>query len=648
MVFLTSVTLAAVGLYFFQPKAGLASDNTTVSYVLNKEECSYTLTVEPDESFRLNGYELQFSKPVQEENIDFDLGDDPDFISSYENGIVRRYLSESILIKKDEQTDLITISMKAGISCSKLTLKENISHLYAVTGGNREDEFAVRQLELAPVGTEDEDNSADTDPDIDPEPDADLDEDENNEATEGADTSEDTDVVDDEDDDSTLDQSDSSTESENDSSSDEQTADQQSSDIPSGTGDIEIFSVEALETELSRGDVFETQVETSEENENVSTNLLINGEEYFAEGGGGACRSDDDMFLGWDTNGSRPKARILCTCPKDTPDDASVELIGFQFRNCDGPEQPDGTVRCNVTKSSQQISCGGGDEDEEDSETIVSRIFELLFAGDDDDTDQPSDPSDDVDRVEDDSSSDSSEEDRIADDQDSDRQRDDDLDEDDDNPNRASGSFSNGDCYIGKNGGDKMYLSKESCLAKASQQSLSRACNNKIVKTGQCIFNSGLMPNAKRVAHSNTNSQLVLQCFGHSATLLHQELCDPSDITANGLLNNGRGWPHQMLTNPTALINQLYIVAQTPAQCRDNVKPGQSFYLIWPASMPHIGQATFIDTNKQSVKIYEGNVDVANGGIFNGVLGTRIQSFSSLGIQGCLIPKFRMKCNAPL
>lgn len=164
------------------------------------------------------------------------------------------------------------------------------------------------------------------------------------------------------------------------------------------TSGIEVIQVSTNTREARRGDVFESRLEVSQENEDVSTNLVINGEEYFGDEGGGACRSDGQLFGGWLTPEEdaveNPTARVMCTIPLDTPDGAEIELIGFQFRNCEGDEAPDGSVRCKVVKATQMITLiedddpeegGDGEENEEtgeredSSEQIEERILEKVL-----------------------------------------------------------------------------------------------------------------------------------------------------------------------------------------------------------------------------------------------------------------------------
>ncbi|MFW5703215.1 MAG: hypothetical protein ACOCXQ_00065 [Patescibacteria group bacterium] len=165
---------------------------------------------------------------------------------------------------------------------------------------------------------------------------------------------------------------------------------------------VEIISVRSTRYQVNVAEVFEIRVIADGETEDISANLRIDGEEYFAKGGGGACRTDGDTFLGWETleNGDQ-EARVFCTIPRGTPLDAQVELIAFQFRGCDGPEQPDETVRCQVTEASRLIKVAGEEENDDsededdsetkddettdDSETVVSRILESLFGGESDD-----------------------------------------------------------------------------------------------------------------------------------------------------------------------------------------------------------------------------------------------------------------------
>ncbi|MCX7996955.1 MAG: hypothetical protein N2691_04385 [Patescibacteria group bacterium] len=150
------------------------------------------------------------------------------------------------------------------------------------------------------------------------------------------------------------------------------------------------ISVETQTTEAKRGDVFESRLTARAKSEDLGVNLVINGVEYLGDLGGGACRSDNGSFLGWNESGENPVARVLCTIPMDTPKDATVELIGFQFRNCDGPVATDGGKRCSVVRASRSIRVTDGiDSDDKDatgsaevkdsSESVFQRILNELF-----------------------------------------------------------------------------------------------------------------------------------------------------------------------------------------------------------------------------------------------------------------------------
>lgn len=164
--------------------------------------------------------------------------------------------------------------------------------------------------------------------------------------------------------------------------------------------ELELISVSVKKEKAQRGDVFETRLEVNTQTPDVSTNLLINGKEYFGNQGGGACRSDGQLFAGWllpeSSSVSNPTVRILCTVPLDTPDNAIIEVVGFQFRNCEGPSQPDGSVRCKVIKAPQKVMLEsdpadtGGDDpvatDEPSTDTtqqiegrIIDQIYALIF-----------------------------------------------------------------------------------------------------------------------------------------------------------------------------------------------------------------------------------------------------------------------------
>lgn len=158
--------------------------------------------------------------------------------------------------------------------------------------------------------------------------------------------------------------------------------------------DYSITSVKAAKTKLVRGETFAGQVTVDKVNEDTITNLVINGKEYFGSSGGGACRSDKTtiglsptpfngntvtgskketvLFLGWIKGSNPPVAVIGCTLPKDTPKNAQIELIAYQFRNCE-----DGSNRCGLIKSTQTFTVdeeNSNDPTSDSSQEIAERI----------------------------------------------------------------------------------------------------------------------------------------------------------------------------------------------------------------------------------------------------------------------------------
>jgi hypothetical protein len=140
---------------------------------------------------------------------------------------------------------------------------------------------------------------------------------------------------------------------------------------------VQISGVLSAKTQLSRGEVFEVQVAA-----------VINGSEYFGSNGGGACRSDSGLFIGW-IQGIPMIARFGCTVPTDIAKGATIELVAYQFRNCDN-----GEITCSRVKSTQKFSLLEEDSVQptpESSENIEGRIqekkpallilFEALFKG---------------------------------------------------------------------------------------------------------------------------------------------------------------------------------------------------------------------------------------------------------------------------
>lgn len=137
--------------------------------------------------------------------------------------------------------------------------------------------------------------------------------------------------------------------------------------------DIRLIDVRSTTTDLRRGMVFEVQVKASEVNEHTTANLVFDGVEYIAPGGGGACRSDSGLFLGWIEGEDYPIARIACTVPVAIPKDIQrVELIAYQFRAC-----ANGAERCSLIRSTQQFTLQDEDFDKvgsDEASTIHDRI----------------------------------------------------------------------------------------------------------------------------------------------------------------------------------------------------------------------------------------------------------------------------------
>lgn len=158
--------------------------------------------------------------------------------------------------------------------------------------------------------------------------------------------------------------------------------------LSSHAANVQISGVLSAKTQLSRGEVFEVQVAADAENENTTANLVINGAEYFGSNGGGACRSDSGLFIGW-IQGDPMIARFGCTVPTDIAKGATIELVAYQFRNCDN-----GEATCSRVKSTQKFTLledATVQPTPESSENIEGRIqekkstllilFEALFRG---------------------------------------------------------------------------------------------------------------------------------------------------------------------------------------------------------------------------------------------------------------------------
>lgn len=163
---------------------------------------------------------------------------------------------------------------------------------------------------------------------------------------------------------------------------------QEATQSASTSSNSPVISVATITKQARRGAVFESRLTVTRQGEDFATNLLVNGEEYFGDSGGGACRSDNGAFLGWTEEDGKPVARILCTIPRNIPRNAKIALIGFQFRNCEGPRSADGARRCHVVQAAGNIELledeGSGSQNSSRIETdpsdqILARILNELF-----------------------------------------------------------------------------------------------------------------------------------------------------------------------------------------------------------------------------------------------------------------------------
>lgn len=149
-------------------------------------------------------------------------------------------------------------------------------------------------------------------------------------------------------------------------------------DSPVLASNVTIESVSTDAGRVRRGDVFITEVKTDRITPDVTSNLVIDGEEYFGNEGGGACRSDGELFIGWDNEDDpNPIVEIACTIPRDISDDAEISLIAYQFRNCE-----EGEDRCSVVEGSADfrlVDRSSNPEDNDSSEDIAQRILEALM-----------------------------------------------------------------------------------------------------------------------------------------------------------------------------------------------------------------------------------------------------------------------------
>lgn len=134
--------------------------------------------------------------------------------------------------------------------------------------------------------------------------------------------------------------------------------------------------VESGTVSFSSGEVFEVRVVLDDQSEDITANLTVDGEEYFTQDGGAACRSDQGRFIGWDAGEEgQVAARIPCTMPTDIKNDQEIGLVGYQFRNC-----PEGEESCSRTESEVKLAISGESRNEaETDESVGERILKEII-----------------------------------------------------------------------------------------------------------------------------------------------------------------------------------------------------------------------------------------------------------------------------
>lgn len=386
------------------------------------------------------------------------------------------------------------------------------------------------------------------------------------------------------------------------------------------------YKVEAMKTNLKRGEVFEARLESDSINENMTINLVFDGTEYFASGGGGACRSDNGMFLGWMEDGEHPIARILCTVPTDLPKTVTkVEMIAYQFRECDG-----GAERCSEVKSSQTFTLEPIPDDQKEATpsadtegTIRLRIkdvFDQLFK---------------------------------------DYQGWDSAGDDTGNDDGSGDNGNNG----GNNGGNTnppAEVTNADCKRHSSASlqytcqvyaDLKRVCTQ--YKPGQvmpenrvCVRSaSSVPPNAQsnqfvnagydydltqygisgiRCPAGGANRSRGLQCMGFAQSVFGALKNDMSD-GSNPFM--GVGAP-QGLVNDGDIRQHFDVVPLS--SCKSQVQAGKPIWFIWGF---HIAIGAFMGESKDTIEFYEGNFD------YCGTVNYRKENANGSGVTHCLIPK---------
>ncbi len=396
---------------------------------------------------------------------------------------------------------------------------------------------------------------------------------------------------------------------------------------------IEIFDVKAKKTEIDRGEVFEAQLQTAEINENMTINLVFDGTEYLPADGGGACRSDNGLFMGWIEDGEYPVARILCTMPFDAPKNPEIiELIAYQFRDCDNgetrcsevtsskvitlrqdpettpePDDPDSTPEAEVTpESGEEIR-----ERIEKEKPILEAILETLFGGTGD-TDMGDEEDTDPDPGEEDTG-----------------------EEPPDTEPPTNISFA--DCKKHKSPTlqytCQLYNEiKQKCTTYSAGQVLpeNKACLNKVTAFG---------PNARANAIVNANQDYALkhpkpcpnglpnrsrgyQCMGFAQNAWMALHDDSSYNVFSGL--NGIG--AQLIQDSDV---QSRFRAYPISECKNIAKVGEP---IWFGYEYHITIGSFTSSDKREIEVYEGNSD------YCGTVNTRKMGTGS-PLTHCFMPK---------
>ncbi len=392
---------------------------------------------------------------------------------------------------------------------------------------------------------------------------------------------------------------------------------------------IEIFDVKAKKTVLERGEVFEAQLQTAEINENMTINLVFDGAEYLPADGGGACRSDNGLFLGWIEDGEHPVARILCTMPLDAPENPQkIELVAYQFRDCD-----DGGTRCSMVTSSQVITLKE-DEEEDSDETpeanitpdtgedireriekekpILEALLESLFGG---------------------RSGDSNDEEENNDAEDG--NEDENLEEPPETQPPTTISFA--DCKRHSSPTLKYTCQlyneiKQKCTTYKPGQVLpeNKACLNKVTALGPNARANAIV-NADQdysLAHPNPcpngqpNRSRGYQCMGFAQNAWMALHDDSSYNVFSGL--NGVG--AQLIADGDV---QSRFRAYPISECKNVAKVGEP---IWFGYEFHITIGSFTSSDKREIEVYEGNFD------YCGTVNTRKMG-TGWPLTHCFMPK---------